>query len=116
MPVFSDWASVLLAAAQRAGPHRVFMPNYRNIGRYVAGNFVKRLEGKSTDLQVQRMRATWILRLLDGGIRVNVLLALTGNADTNWLARYVSQMVPVPPAEAHASVRALSRAGAEVSA
>jgi hypothetical protein len=116
VPLFSEWESVLLAAAERTGARRVFMPDSKAVGRWACAAFVKRLEGKSTDLQVQRMRATWIVRLLDGGIRVNVLLDVAGNIDTCWISRYVTQMAPVPSAEAYLSVRALSRPGAEVPA
>lgn len=116
VPVFSEWETALVAAAERAGPRRVFLPNSKNVGRFVTANFVQTLDGKPTDLLAQRMRATWIIRLLDGGVRVNVVLYVAGLVKTLALPRYVVQMAPVPNAEGHASIRALSRPGAEVPA
>lgn len=107
---------MLIAAAERTGPRRMFMPNSKAVGRWACGAFVKVLEGKPTDLQVQRMRATWLIRLLDGGIRANVLMEMAGTINSCWISRYVDQMAPVSSAEAQASIRALSRSGAEAAA
>ncbi len=65
--------------------------------------------GGSPRLSTQRMRATWIVRMLNAGIKVNVIMAMAGVTDYYAIGRYVQFMDEVPVAEAHAALRALGR-------
>jgi len=110
VPVFAEWEDILLAAAERVGSQRLFLPNRDGHTRNLVSNFVAKLDDRNR-LSVQRMRATWIVRLLNGGIKVNVMMSMAGVADPEALARYVQFMDPVPDDEARDAVRALSRRG-----
>ncbi|MCA1693523.1 MAG: hypothetical protein LC749_01650 [Actinobacteria bacterium] len=111
VPVLSEWEGILLAAAERVGDQRLFLPNRDGHTRNLVSNFVAKLSKEKPGLSVTRMRASWIVRLLNGGIKTNVLMTVAGVADPEALARYVQFMDPVPTEDAHATIRALSRAG-----
>lgn len=110
VPVLSEWEDILFAAAERVGDQRLFLPNRDGHTRNLVSNFVAKLSAEKPGLSVPRMRASWIVRLLNGGIKTNVLMTLAGVADPEALARYVQFMDPVPTEDAHAAIRALSRA------
>ncbi len=110
VPVFGEWADILLAAAKRVGDERLFLPNRDGHTRNLVSNFVAKLQEGSPVLSTQRMRATWLVRLLNAGIKANVMTTVAGVADPEALARYVQFMDPVSTEEAHAAIRALSRA------
>jgi hypothetical protein len=108
VPVLPEWEETLLAAADRVGSQRLFLPNRDGHTRNLVSNFVAKLDDKNR-LSVQRMRATWIVRLLNGGIKANVMMTMAGVADPEALARYVQFMDHVPVSEAKAAIRALGR-------
>lgn len=106
--VFAEWEDILLAAAERVGSQRLFLPNRDGHTRNLVSNFVAKLDDRNR-LSVQRLRATWIVRLLNGGIKANVMMSMAGVADPEALSRYVQFMDPVPVGEAQDAIRALSR-------
>ncbi|MGI8985161.1 MAG: hypothetical protein ACR2HM_11645 [Acidimicrobiales bacterium] len=81
VPVFTEWADILLAAAKRVGDERLFLPNRDGHTRNLVSNFVAKLQEGSPVLSAQRMRATWIVRLLNAGTKANVMTTVAGVAD-----------------------------------
>ncbi|MCA1693522.1 MAG: hypothetical protein LC749_01645 [Actinobacteria bacterium] len=113
VPVFAEWEAIVASAATRAGGGRLFLPSRPELDPGDVSGFTACLQGRESRLSAQRMRSTWILRLLDAGINVNVVLATSGMSGPESLVPYVQFMSPVPDAEARSAIRALSRPGPE---
>ncbi len=117
VPVLPEWESVILAAAHRVGEGMLFLPNREGYARNLLNKFVSDLDhGGAPRISTQRMRATWIVRMLNAGIRVNVIMAMAGVTDYYAIGRYVQFMDEVPAAQAHADLRAVGAAAGSVGA
>lgn len=113
VPVFVEWEAIVLSAATRVGRGRLFLPTRPELDPGAVSGFTACLQGRESRLSAQRMRSTWILRLLDAGIKVNVVAAVCGMAERQSLVPYFEFISPVPDAEARSAIRALSRPGPE---
>jgi len=110
VPVMPRWEAVLLGAVERVGDGRIFLPARDGHTHNLVSNFVCSLQlGKAPRPNTQRMRVTWIVRLLNAGIKLNVIMALAGVTEAYAITRYAGFMDEVPLANAHAAVRALGR-------
>jgi integrase len=79
-------------------------------GRTVAyvnaiSNFVRRGNNAGLRPQTQRMRATWIVRHLNAGTPLSVLVAAAGLESLDALARFERFATPVPPDRAERALR-----------
>ena len=103
IPARARYTQVLLAAAAHRGPdENVFRADaVRGGGRNGISNLVdsadRRTGGKPDQVErftPQRARATWIVRHLDAGTRVDVLMRAAGVKDLGAFDRYVRYMSP----------------------
>jgi len=113
VPVFAEWEAIVASAVTRVGGGRLFLPSRPELDPGAVSGFITTLQGRESRLSAQRMRSTWILRLLDAGIKVNVVLATSGMSGPESLVPYVQFMSPVPDAEALSAIRAISRPAPE---
>jgi len=113
VPVFAEWEAIVLSAATRVGSGRLFLPSRPELDPGDVSGFITTLQGRESRVSAQRMRSTWILRLLDAGINVNIVLATSGMSTPQSLVPYVQFMSPVPDAEARSAIRAISRPAPE---
>lgn len=95
------------------GSGRLFLPSRPELDPGAVSGFTACLQGRESRLSAQRMRSTWILRLLDAGINVNVVLATSGMSRPESIVPYFEFMSPVPDAEARSTIRAVSRPAPE---
>lgn len=113
VPVFAEWEAILLSAAIRVSGGRLFLPTRPELDSGAVSEFTACLQGREPRLSAQRMRSTWILRLLDAGININVVAAVCGISDRQSLVPYFEFISPVPDAESRAAIRAVSRPAPE---
>ncbi len=99
-PVRRRYAETLLGLAQETGDTPLFNPGAAGrLGKNAVTNLVTESRHGADPtiprLTPQRMRATWLVRHLDAGVRADVLMACAGLTDLGTLDRYVRWLAPV---------------------
>lgn len=102
VPVRARYAPLLLELTDQAGSNPLFRPGAPGRGgKNAVSNLVARARtGTGTHLPVlspQRMRATWLVRHLDAGTRVDALLRAAGLDSLAVLDRYLTALAPLTP-------------------
>ncbi len=101
-----DWEGVLAEAARSAGDSLLFVPRRLGGARNTLTNFVSELDhGRAPRLSTQRMRATWLVRLMDERVPMKVFQAASGIGTLYGLDRYVTFFAETEPAAARAFLR-----------
>nr|MBA2529340.1 hypothetical protein [Euzebyales bacterium] len=100
VPVRARYAPLLLALASGAGDGLLFRPDAPSRGgRNGVSNLVARARSgcdpRLPVLSPQRMRATWLVRHLDAGVRADALLAAAGLDSLAVLDRYLPSLRPL---------------------
>jgi len=104
VPVRARYGPLLLALASDAGSAPLFRPSApQRGGRNAVSNLVARArrggDPRLPPVSPQRMRATWIVRHLDAGVRADALLAAAGLDSLAVLDRYLPTLRPLAPAD-----------------
>lgn len=99
VPVRIAWEQHVVDLAAAAGNDFLFMPRCKRMKK-LAARFVERLpRNDSPKLSVQRLRATWLVDLLDRRVPYNVITEAAG-VGPDQVAVYVRYMSEADPAEA----------------
>lgn len=106
VPLLHEWESALIAFVKE---HRstdwAFLPGRTKAYKNVITNFIYWSGTTEETPQTPRMRSTWIVHHLTGGVHVVPLLRAAGVQSLEALARYVKYVPDVGPDEARAALR-----------
>lgn len=108
--VRTRYAALLLGLAEAAGHDHLYRPDAPGRGgKNAVSNLVATAredgDARLPVLTPQRMRATWLVRHLDAGVRVDALLAAAGLDSLAHLTRYLPALRPLPAPEVTALLR-----------
>jgi len=93
--VFDDWTTSLRKAVAATDPGQLlFRPNREGIHRNVVDRFLQGTNGYGIRPTPQRLRVTWLVRHLELGTPVRLLLAISGLKTLSSVIRYVEAMDP----------------------
>ncbi|WP_084125155.1 site-specific integrase [Demequina sp. NBRC 110054] len=90
VPVHSELSHVLIAArARTSADDFVFLPGRDKSAKNTVSNFIARNTPTGEPVSTQRARATWVVRQLNSGVRIDVLMKAMGLGDFSAIARYL---------------------------
>ncbi len=113
VPVRARYGPLLLDLAEQAGTGPLFRPDAEGRGgRNGVSNLVARARSgcdpRLPVLSPQRMRATWLVRHLDAGVRADALLKAAGLDSLAVLGRYLPSVRPLTTAQVLAELAGAS--------
>lgn len=100
VPVLQAWEDTIFDLAQEVGERFVFRPERTRAEKHQTSNFVSRCAksaGAPPEFSLMRLRGTWLVNLLVGGIPPNELATVAGIQRTQ-LAKYFNLMPDADPA------------------
>lgn len=90
VPVLDEWAAPLILRTQQfSGDTFVFRPGHESFYPNLVSNFVARAKRVGVKPQTQRLRSTWIVRHLNAGTPMKVLMNAAGVESMEAFTRYV---------------------------
>jgi integrase len=105
VPVRREWEWAVEQALSLAGTGLVFNPGRTSPSKKQVSRFVEGLRlSDAPKLSVQRLRATWMVDLLDRGVRLHVIARAAGVAPMQ-IAKTTIHMQQVTTEEAEAELR-----------
>ncbi|KRC61183.1 hypothetical protein ASE14_09650 [Agromyces sp. Root81] len=100
VPVLRQWEDLLDEATAASAPGQyLFRPEAKRGETSLVGEFALRTKNLTIQLSAPRMRATWIVTMLAGGVPARTLLDASGVASFDTFSRYIQF---VPPENEHA--------------
>ncbi|MGO8871081.1 MAG: hypothetical protein ACLQPH_06710 [Acidimicrobiales bacterium] len=101
VPVLKPWEETVFDLAQEVGECFVFRPDRTRAEKHQTSNFVSRCAksaGAPPEFSLMRLRGTWLVNLLVGGIPPNELAKVAGIQRTQ-LAKYFNLLPDADPAD-----------------
>ena len=101
VPVLNEWTGPLIARVEElSGGTFVFRPGHEAFYPNLVSNFVARGQRDGVKPQTQRLRSTWIVRHLNAGTPVKLLMRAAGVESLEAFTRYVKFTEDTPAAGA----------------
>jgi len=107
VPVMQRYEKVFVEASQDTPADGfVFLPHRARTSKNTASGFIARSTPSRTVVSTQRLRATWLIRHMARGVRVDALMSAMGVGDFSAIARYLQYVPDVGYQEYRDSLRA----------